>query len=363
MAYSREELPMTRSLSISAGILATLWAGSVVTPASGADDCAPTTAGRFAERRYLVARPVEETVERVIVRRPITETVEREERVTVLRPVVETTQQQQRVIVRKPVVENAEREERVMVRRPVYETFEREERFVVLKPVTEKGERDEQYVVQEPVCTCRYVDSGTGALTEVPETSLVNRVVTRRVPVESVRYVEEQQVRKVPVQTVRYVEQEEVRKVPVQTVRYVEEEQVRSVPVQTVRYVEQQEVRKVPTIVYRVVEEEVVRRVPATSGVVYEERVEIVPVDGSHSAPSQQPTLAPQRSTFEKQESSPSDANPHVGTPTPRPALDSEEKVPEARNMQKPAIDQRVAARGFYSELVPVVRGPRFPGQ
>ena len=155
-----------------------------------------------------------------------------------------------------------------------------------------------------------------------------------------------------PVQTVRYVEQEEVRKIPVQTVRYVEEEQVRNVPVQTVRYVEQQQVRKVPTTVCRVVEEEVVRKVPVTtSRIVYEERVELVPLESVVSRlPAQQPTLAPPRSTFEQPASSPAESKPHVGPPTPRPALDSEENTPEARNSQKPTSGREQGCRRFLCE-------------
>ena len=47
--------------------------------------------------------------------------------------------------------------------------------------------------------------------------------------------------------------QEKVRKVPIQTVRYVEEERVRTVKVPVCRVVEQEVVRQVPVTTYRVI--------------------------------------------------------------------------------------------------------------
>ena len=52
----------------------------------------------------------------------------------------------------------------------------------------------------------------------------------------------------IPIQTVRYVDEEQVRKVPVQTVRYVEEQQVRQVPVTTCRTVYEEHVEQVPVL-------------------------------------------------------------------------------------------------------------------
>jgi hypothetical protein len=114
----------------------------------------------------------------------------------------------------------------------------------------------------------------------------------------------------------------------------------------------------VPTTISRVVEEEVVRKVPVTtSRIVYEERVELVPLGASTAGAGQQPTLAPPRSTFEQPGASPANSKPHVGEPTPRPALDSEEMVPEARDSQKPTSGgPGQAAGGFYAKLVPIGR-------
>ena len=53
----------------------------------------------------------------------------------------------------------------------------------------------------------------------------------RKVPVQTVRYVDEDQVRKVQVQTVHYETEDQVRKVPVTTCRIEYEEHVEQVPV------------------------------------------------------------------------------------------------------------------------------------
>ena len=211
-----------------------------------------------------------------------------------------------------------------MVARPVYETQEREERDIVRRPIFETSERDECYTVAEPVTTYRavqvdqggYVDQTicrpgavhnrlawqpsacvvdplTGAAgyqrgglawvpmqapnrvevlrvwqpnvvtQQVPETTLVARTLTR----------------KVPVQTCRLVDEEVVRKVPVQVCRMVQEEQVRRVPYTTCRQVIERVENKVPVQVCRMVPEEVVRKVPVTTcKMAYEERVEQEPV-------------------------------------------------------------------------------------
>ena len=91
---------------------------------------------------------------------------------------------------------------------------------------------------------------------QVPETTVVNRVVTRKVPVQTVRYVDEQVVQQVPVQTMKMVAEEQVRQVPVQTVRKVVERVDNKVPVQTMRMVAEEQVRQVPVQVCRYVTEE-----------------------------------------------------------------------------------------------------------
>jgi hypothetical protein len=91
---------------------------------------------------------------------------------------------------------------------------------------------------------------------QVPETTMVNRVVTRRVPTQTVRYVDEQVVQQVPVQTMRMVAEEQVRQVPVQTVRKVVERVENKVPVQTMKMVAEEQVRQVPVQVQKFVTEE-----------------------------------------------------------------------------------------------------------
>ena len=174
-----------------------------------------------------------------------------DQRVTVLRPVWEYEEREETYTVRRPVYETSEREETYTVRRPVYETSEREERYTVLKPVYETVEREEEHSAYVPVVRYQTYYDGSGGSMCVPVTSYSLRTVTRKVPVQSVRYEREERVRKVPVQKVRYVEERKVRKVPVQSVRYVEEQKVRKVQVPVRRMVEQELVRQMPYTSYR----------------------------------------------------------------------------------------------------------------
>ncbi len=281
----------------------------------------------YQEKQVTSYRPVWETQtreRRYTVARPVFETSEREDRYTVLRPVTETRIEDRSYDVARNVFETQEREERYMVQRPVYETQEREERYMVQRPVYETSERDECYTVAEPVTTYRavqvdqggYVDQTicrpgavhnrlswlpsacavdplTGALayqrgglawvpTQAPSQVQVLRVwqpnvVTQQVPETTL--VARQLTRKVPVQTCRMVNEEVVRKVPVQVCRMVQEEQVRRVPYTTCRQVVERVENKVPVQVCRMVPEEVVRKVPVTTcKMAYEERVEQEPV-------------------------------------------------------------------------------------
>ena len=259
---------------------------------------------------------------------------------TVRKPVYETAMQQQVSVVRKPVTETVMQQQVSVVRKPVYETAEREEAYTVAEPVTtyktayadRGGYVDQVTPMVAPGSTqLGWVQGGwavnpyTGLASwqpggyawtitpsvavnqvnrvyqpnvvamQVPETSVVNRVVTRKVPVQTMRYVDEQVVQQVPVQTMKYVDEQVVQQVPVQTVRYVDEqvvqqvpvqvtkmvaeEQVRQVPVQTVRKVVERVENKVPVQVCRYVSEEQVRKVPVqVYKVVTEEKVEPVTV-------------------------------------------------------------------------------------
>ena len=201
--------------------------------------------------------------------------------------------------------------------KPVYETSLQQQTSVVRRPVYETSERDEAYTVAEPVTTMRttYADQGgyvdqvtpmvspsatqlgfvpagwavnpsTGLMAwqrggyvwtvtpgvvmnqvnrvyqpsvvavQVPQTTVVNRIVTRKVPVQTVRYVDEQVVQQVPVQTMRMVAEEQVRQVPVQTVRKVVERIDHKLPVQTMRMVAEEQVRQVPVQVCKIVSED-----------------------------------------------------------------------------------------------------------
>ena len=222
------------------------------------------------------------------------------------------------------IPETSDREERYMVARPVIETQEREERYIVRRQVMETAERDESTAVVEPVTTYRtnYVDQGTfveqqvvtpgpvrtrlrwlpgacavdpltgaaayqrGGLAWVPEAAPAEvtvarvwapNVVAQQVP--QTTYVQRIVTRKVPVQVARCVDEEVVRKVPVQVQRIVQEEQVRRVPVTTYRQVVERVQQQTPVQVCKMVEEEVVRRIPVTTcRMVTEERVSQTPV-------------------------------------------------------------------------------------
>jgi hypothetical protein len=220
------------------------------------------------------------------------------------------------------VVETATREEPYTVMKPVYETVVQQQVTTVRKPVYETSVQDQAYTVTEPVTTVRTaysvgaqpVDTVTPVVTpgatslgwapggwtvdpytglavwqrgglawqmtpgtvvnqvnrvyqptytpvQVPETTLVNRVVTQKVPVQTVRYVDEQVVQQVPVQTMKMVAETAVRQVPVQTVRKVVERVENKVPVTVCRMVPEEQVRQVAYQVCKFVTEEKVEPV------------------------------------------------------------------------------------------------------
>ena len=201
----------------------------------------------------------------------------------------------------KPVYETVMQQQVSTVRRPVYETSEREQSYTVVEPVTQM--RTAYSVGSQAVDTVTpVVTPGTTALgwvpatwavdpstglavwqrggyawtmtpgavvnqvnrvyqptytpVQVPETTYVNRVVTQKVPVQTVRYVDEQVVQQVPVQAMKMVAETAVRQVPVQTVRKVVERVDNKVPVQVCRMVPEEQVRQVPVQVCRFVTEE-----------------------------------------------------------------------------------------------------------
>jgi hypothetical protein len=96
----------------------------------------------------------------------------------------------------------------------------------------------------------------------VQETTMVPRTEVRRVPVQTVRYVNEEQIRQVPVQVCRMESYEEVRKVPVQVCKQVVERVERQVPVQVCKFVTEEHVRKIPVTTMKTVFEDRVEEEP-----------------------------------------------------------------------------------------------------
>ena len=279
----------------------------------------------YDAKTYTVQKPVWETQtqeRRYTVQKPVWETQTREERYTVMKPVYETVIEDRSYDVSRDVVETATREEQYTVMKPVYETVMQQQVQTVRKPVYETSEREQAYTVTEPVTQMRTaysvgsqavdtvtpvmtpgatslafapsgwaVDPATGLAVwqrggyawvmtpgtvvnqvnrvyqptytpvQVPETTYVNRVVTQKVPVQTVRYVDEQVVQQVPVQTMKMVAETAVRQVPVQTVRKVVERVDNKVPVQVMKMVPEEQVRQVAFQVCRMVTEEKVEPV------------------------------------------------------------------------------------------------------
>ena len=278
------------------------------------------------ERRYTVQKPVWETQtreERTTVMKPVYETVIEDRSYDVTRDVVETATREEQYTVMKPVYETAMQQQVQVVRKPVYETSEREQAYTVTEPVTQM--RTAYSVGSQPVDTVTpvvtpgatglgyapggwVVDPYTGLAVwqrggyqwvmtpgavvnqvnrvyqptytpvQVPETTYVNRVVTQKVPVQTVRYVDEQVVTQVPVQTMKMVAETAVRQVPVQTVRKVVERVDNKVPVQVCKMVPEEQVRQVAFQVCKMVAEEKVEPVQVqVMKVVTEERSVQVP--------------------------------------------------------------------------------------
>ena len=114
------------------------------------------------------------------------------------------------------------------------------------------------------------IPSASGSRTSWPSKCrrrrYVQRVVTRKVPVQVGRMVDEEVVRKVPVQVCRMVQEEQVRRVPVTTYRQVVERVQQQTPVQVCKMVEEEVVRRIPVTTCRMVTEET-RRADAGAGV------------------------------------------------------------------------------------------------
>lgn len=343
------------------------------------------------------------------------ETVYDEQRVTSFRPVWETEMRERRYTVAHPVYETSEREERYTVERPVWETQERLERYTVRRQVWETGEREESYTVMDPVTTFEtvQVDQGcyvdhtvlrpgpvrnrlawhpgacvvdplTGRTTyhrgglfwtpvqgppryevqriwqpnvvaqQVPRTTFVARVVTRKVPVQVCRYVDQEVVHRVPQQVCRLQREVVVRKVPVTSCRMVQLERVEPVPVRVCRQVAEEQTVRVPRLVEKRIPVTCTYRVPRT--VVYRVPVDAcgVPYGYDTIAPGGPPaTYAPGATSEETEGKEPTPARPRdeadqaeedgTGQPeekdgaTERPAIDPGQAVPEPVDESAPA--------------------------
>ena len=350
----------------------------------------------YEEQKQTTYRPVWETEmrqRRYTVSRLVTETSEREERYRVLRPVWETQMRDTSYDVVRQVVETSEREERYIVQRPVWETSEREETYTVMRPVTtyttnyvDQGGFVDQQVVTPGATRTRLrwlphgcvVDPLTGASTfqrggltwvpeqgparvetfrvwqpnivaqQVPQTTYVPQVMTRKVLVQVCRMVQEEHVRRVPVttyrqvvervrqqtpvQVCRMVEEERVRRIPVTTYRIVTEERVEQIPVQVCKMVAFEQTVQIPRLVEKRIPVKYVRQVPRV--VVMRVPIDPCPPDPCYGLPtvitSPAPTpmiVPPPAGTFQPQEPTP--AAPRQGAERPTDAAEAPSLSPE----------------------------------
>lgn len=296
-----------------------LIAASVSTGVLGDDSKSPQSEPARPERHWVARQIYEQTTvdETVVVRKPVVVTEMQERTMTVRKPIVATELREQRRIVRRPVTETVYKDETLSVERPYNETTYQEQVRTVRKPVIETTLQERTSTVYETQTS--YVSLySNGMEIQTPTTVTVPRTVVERVPVQSVRYVEEQVVEHVP-QTVRRIGTEQVvRKVPVVQTNFVEEEVVEKVPVEVERFVEEQVVRRVPIETTKLVDETVVMRVPKlTAKTIYEERDGPAPQGATSStgtAPPYSSAVAPERPTL------PPDFNAPNGPHSPAPS-------------------------------------------
>lgn len=365
-------------------LLAAIAAVAVSTSRANAQCCTPVVTYRwqcqtvYEERQSTAYRIEYETVveqQPVTVHRNVVETEMRERRYRVAKPVIETSTREERYCVEKPVWETQEREVRRVVQKPVYETAERVEQYTVYRPVTtyrcqtvDQGCYETQQVLKPGACVTRLrwmpggwaVDEATGVQVrriagfrwvqertpdtyesyrvwrpnlvqvQVPQTVMMPQVETRKVPIQTVRYEQVEEVHKVPVQVCRMVRQEMVRKVPVQTQRIQYEDRVEQVPVQVCRRVTTQETREVRRVVAKRVPVTCTYRVPHTTW-------RLVPVD-----PYTGEVLSSSTPVYDEGVPAPAATDQgQVGQPTPVPALERETKKPAT---EQPPAEQNEQA-------------------
>jgi hypothetical protein len=209
-------------------------------------------------------------------------------------------------------------EQQVTTYRPVYETQMQQRRYIVRTPLVETAMRDEQYTQLEPVTTFRqqFVDQGAWTCQQVCQPGrVVNRLRWLQggcvvdpatgqstyqrpglawVPEQGPPQVTVQRVWKpnlvaVQVPQTTYVQRVCTRKVPVQTYRLVDQEKVEQVPVQVCRMVAQVETVRTPRTVCRQVPVKYVCQVPRT----IVRRVPLCPVVDCCAAPATVVSPAP----------------------------------------------------------------------
>ena len=321
--------------------------------------------------------------------KPVYETVVEDRSYDVTRDVVETSTREEQYTVMKPVYETVMQQQVSTVRRPVYETSEREQSYTVAEPVTQMrtaysvgtqavdtvtpvvtpGTTSLGWVpatwVVDPATGLAVLQRGGYAWTmtpgsvvnqvnrayqptytpvQVPETTYVNRVVTQKVPVQTVRYLDEQVVQQVPVQTMKMVAETAVRQVPVQTVRKVVERVENKVPVQVCRMVPEEQIRQVPVQVCKFVTEERVEPVQVqVMKYVTEERIVQVP----RVVEKKTPYSYTQRTPRVVVTKVPLDdcGNPLPVVPAAAPALSAAASRPAVPPTQAPAMNQQAAAQ------------------
>jgi hypothetical protein len=214
-------------------------------------------------------------LEQRVVRVPQEVTTYRVERHTVMKPQTITTF--------KEVIETSEQVREYTVQKPVYETQMRDESFITTEPQTTMTTQFQDQGTWEAHTVCRpgtvsqqlawqpggwAIDATTGAwvwraaglawvthqtpatqevqqvwkpnivAVQVPQTTMVQKVATRQVPVQVMKFVAEVRQERIPVQTCK--------RVPVQETRQVAVTEERIVPVKETRFVERVEVFRVP---------------------------------------------------------------------------------------------------------------------
>ena len=249
------------------------------------------------------------------VAKPVTETSTREERYTTYRPVTETFEEtrvlqsnshghrdrecEEKHLVARQVIEEQCRTEQHVVRRPVEETVMQQQNYVVNEPVTvmQTSYVDQGSYVDnvfqtpgstryrlawvpggfqtEPVTAWRHAGFGRVPVTtpgqtvvnrqyvpnivpvQVPQTSMVQKVVTQCVPVTVQKYVDEVVTQQVPVQVQRTEYVEETKPVTVQVQKPVTEQVAYKVQNVRTRYEAVEVVKPITCTVQRMTYEDV----------------------------------------------------------------------------------------------------------